>query len=233
MLSAYGVSHTGRRPTNEDAFLASDALGLFVVADGMGGHNAGEVASGIAVRTIEDAVASANTSPGERLGEAIRLANREVLRAAGRNHECSGMGTTVVAALVTPGEVHYAGIGDSRVYLFHDARLFQLTHDDTWLAHVLASGGDPGRDHPMRHVLTRVVGLRPDLDVDVKRMPFESGDVLLLCSDGLHGTIADARIAATLGAGLSPNDAANGLVTAALDAGATDNVTAVVMQQLG
>ena len=232
MLSAHGVTHAGRRPTNEDAFLASDRLGLFVVADGMGGHNAGEVASGIAVRTIQQVVESAATEEGDVLGEAVRVANREVLLAAGRDLECSGMGTTVVAVLVTGDRLHCAGVGDSRAYLLHEATLLQLTRDDTWVAHVVASGGDPGRDHPMRHVLTKVVGLRSDIEVTVTSAPFAPGDVLLLCSDGLHGTVGDARIAATLGAGLSSSAAAVELLTVALESGATDNVTAIIVQHL-
>jgi len=139
------------------------------------------------------------------------------------------MGTTVVVALVTPGEVHYAGIGDSRVYLFHDARLFQLTHDDTWLAHVVASGGSPGPDHPMRHVLTSVVGAQDDVDVTVTARPALARDRFVLCSDGVHGSIGADEIGRLVSSADTVQRAAERLVAAALERDGRDNLTAVVV----
>jgi protein phosphatase len=230
---AHGVSHTGRRPTNEDAFLAAEDLGLFIVADGMGGHNAGEVASDLAVQTIRDVVQSERDADMDVLGRAVRTANDMVLSAAGRQHDHAGMGTTVVAALLSDDSVWYTGVGDSRLYHLHDRTLVQLTRDDTWVAHVLADGSDEAtRDHPMRHVLTKVVGLQPDLDVSVGRVEFDTGDVLLLCSDGLHGALQNGNIADALGGTGTAKEKAEQLVAAALASGATDNVTAVVVQRV-
>lgn len=230
---AHGVTHTGRRPTNEDAFLAADDLGLFVVADGMGGHNAGEVASGLAVETIHRVVASDRRAPIDVLGTAVRTANDQVLRAAAQQQDHAGMGTTVVAALLGEESLVYAGVGDSRVYLMRGRELRQLTQDDTWVSHVLPGNSEEAtREHPMRHVLTKVVGLQPDLDVPVGQVALDAGDVILLCSDGLHGTLGSGNIAAALGSGRAPKEAAEYLVAAALASGATDNVTAIVVQRV-
>lgn len=231
MLLAHGATHPGRRPTNEDAYLSAEALGLFVVADGMGGHNAGEVAADIAVRTIQRAIERGGADPGSRLGDAVREANREILAAAGRDDACAGMGTTVVAVLADERSVHVAGVGDSRAYLLRQGNFVQLTQDDTWVAHAAAEGLATGADHPMRHVLTKVVGLRPDLEVQVGRAAFETGDVLLLCSDGLHGALPDGYLADALSASGSAEETANALVADAVGVGATDNITVVVVQR--
>ena len=233
-LRAHGVTHAGRRPSNEDAFLAAEDLGLFVVADGMGGHNAGEVASDLAVQTIRDVVQAERAHDVDVLGRAVRTANETVLTAAGRQQDHAGMGTTVVAALLDGEGVFYTGVGDSRLYHLRGSALVQLTRDDTWVSHVLANGSDDAtRDHPMRHVLTKVVGLQPDLDVHVGRIEFDAGDILLLCSDGLHGALQNGNIADALGHGGTAKEMAEGLVAAALASGATDNVTAVVVQRVG
>jgi serine/threonine protein phosphatase PrpC len=227
------MTHAGRRPTNEDAFLAAEELGLFVVADGMGGHNAGEVASDLAVQTIRDVVQAEGGVGVDVLGLAVRTANDTVLSAAGRQQDHAGMGTTVVAVLLADECVFYTGVGDSRLYHLRGSALVQLTRDDTWVSHVLSNGSDDAtRDHPMRHVLTKVVGLQPDLDVSVGRVDFGAGDILLLCSDGLHGALQNGNIADALGHGGTPKEMAEELVAAALASGATDNVTAVVVQRL-
>src|SRR5687767_8491670 len=135
-LAAYGVTHTGRRKTNEDAMLVDVELGLFVVADGMGGHNAGEVASDIAVRTLRDFFVSQADRTEHTLADGLVLANEEVLTAAGRP-EYAGMGTTVVAACVTGTQVLFGSVGDSRLYFSRAGKLKQLTQDDSWVARVL------------------------------------------------------------------------------------------------
>jgi serine/threonine protein phosphatase PrpC len=248
-LSAYGATHPGRRASNEDALLVEPALGLFVVADGMGGHKAGEVASRIAVEAIrefiQDSRAPDITWPygldptislnANRLRTAVRVANGRVLEASEQRADYTGMGTTVVAVLAIGDRLVFAGVGDSRVYLWTSGRVEQLTEDDSWVATVLAR--EPGMtesalaQHPMRHVLTSVVGARADTEPRVNERPFEAGEVVLLCSDGLHGALTPAEIAAALSADLALAEIPEVLVNAALVRGATDNVTAVVVRR--
>ena len=233
-LAAHGVTHTGRRKTNEDAMLVDPSLGLFVVADGMGGHNAGEVASAIAVRTVHEFLRTAPTPSEAALDDAFARANEEVFNASAASAEYEGMGTTMVAVLVLPGEgrMLVGSVGDSRVYVWHDRTLTQLTRDDSWVSRVLPDDVSPedAQRHPMRHVLTKVVGLREDVEPAVASASLQRGDVLVLCSDGLHGSLHDARIAETVAGAMTVKEIAERLVEQALAGGATDNVTVVVVR---
>ena len=232
-LAAYGVTHTGRRKTNEDAMLVDVELGLFVVADGMGGHNAGEVASTIAVSVLRDFFATQAPRTEHALADGLALANDQVLAASGRP-EYSGMGTTVVAACVTDDQVLFGNVGDSRIYLWRDGRLTQLTQDDSWVSRVLGEAAlseDDVQHHPMRHVLTKVVGLRADMEPSIGVNTFGPGDALLLCSDGLHGSVPDPAIAEMLVAIESPEATARQLVDQALSRGATDNITVILVRR--
>jgi protein phosphatase len=225
------------------------ASGLFVVADGMGGHQAGEVASHMAVETIRTFLESTHgdrdlTWPygfnpqlsfnGNRLVTAVKLANHRVFQQGEEQQAYSGMGTTIVAALVERGQLTFCSVGDSRLYLMSPGRFTQLTHDDSWVATVLAN--EPGVDeaslahHPMRHVLTNVIGARDDTEVEIGECPLRVNDTLLLCSDGLHGTLDDATIQLVLAGGGSAQDVAQRLVGAALERQASDNVTVVVVR---
>jgi protein phosphatase len=250
MLTAHGVTHPGRvRKTNEDSLTSDPGLGLFVVADGMGGHNAGEVASTLAVEAIRGfLVRSAGgdefTWPygidprlsfqGNRLMTAIRLANRRVFKAGESRDEYTGLGTTVAAALIEDDLLTFSGVGDSRVYLFANGQLEQLTQDDSWVATVLAR--EPGMNeeslaaHPMRHVLTNVLGAREHIDMEVGERTLVGGERLLLCSDGLHGAVDDATIGEVMAAGGTPQDVADDLVRRALDRDGGDNITALVVE---
>ena len=249
-VSAYGTTHPGRRASNEDALLVDAGLGLFIVADGMGGHKAGEVASHLAIEAIRDFIAHSATardltwpygldpdlSPdANRLRTAVRLANARVLEASEMTPDYAGMGTTVVAALVGAERLAFVGVGDSRVYVWRQGGLKQLTRDDSWVATVLAR--EPGMtdtalaQHPMRHVLTSVIGAREDTEPEVEEREFEPGDVVLLCSDGLHGAMDPAEASALLGSYSAVEDIAATLVQRALARGASDNVTAVVIRR--
>ena len=233
-LAAHGVTHVGRRRTNEDTMLVDPALGLFVVADGMGGHNAGEVASAIAVRAIHAFVAERDAATERTLVEGLCQANDEVLTAAAGEPQYEGMGTTVVAACVNGPRVVFCSVGDSRIYLLRDGALTQLTTDDSWLSRMLsdeAMSPEDAQRHPMRHVLTKVIGLRDGMDPASGTTEFVAGDVLLLCSDGLHGALTDARIAEILTGGRAVADIAQRLVNEALTSGASDNVTVVVVRR--
>lgn len=234
ILAAHGATHRGRRPTNEDALLVDLESGLFVVADGMGGHNAGEVASGLAVDTLSRVV---RTSPGRTssvLERAVRQANDEIFVAAVQRPECAGMGTTVVAALVTPGGLSIASVGDSRVYRLRDGQLSQLTVDDSWLCKMRPDGPPLTAaeidQHPMRHVLTEVVGVRADLLPRAVEAELAGGDLYLLCSDGLHGAVPAEELTELLDPAQDVRVVTDELVRRALNAGASDNVTAVVVR---
>ena len=222
-------------------------MGLCLVADGMGGHNAGEVASDMAAEAIvnflrrtyegEDVTWPYGIDPdlsfdANRLLTAIRLSNRRVFRAAESHDEYTGMGTTVVAVLVDVDRLSFAGVGDSRVYLFRDGRLEQLTVDDSWVARLPTNDPrvEPAAHHPMRHVLTNVVGARAQVDFEVMERPLKDGDALLLCSDGLHGELDDEAIAGIMRSNDDPQQAADQLVQAALAGRAADNITAVVVR---
>jgi protein phosphatase len=250
MLTAYGLTHPGRvRPSNEDAMHWDVATGVFVVADGMGGHQAGEVASRLAIDTIRAFLASTQgdrdlTWPygfnpelsfnGNRLVTAVKLANRRVFQAGEEEQTYAGMGTTIVVAIIDGDKLTFCGVGDSRLYVLKPESLDQLTHDDSWVATVLAK--EPGVDeatlahHPMRHVLTNVIGARDETDVEVGERRLESGETLLFCSDGLHGTLDDTTIQIILERGGPVQEVAEQLINAALDRNASDNVTALLVR---
>ena len=178
-LAAHGVSHRGRRKSNEDAMVLDPDRGLFVVADGMGGHNAGEVASALAVKTLHEFISDAGETNEATLAEAMCLANDQVLNAAAGNSTYEGMGTTVVAACVNDSSIIFGNVGDSRIYLMRGGSLQQLTNDDSWVSKVLpadAIGSEEASRHPMRHVLTKVIGLREDMEPTVGSSPFATGD---------------------------------------------------------
>ena len=233
-LAAHGVTHPGRRTTNEDSFLVDTNRGLFIVADGMGGHNAGEVASSLAVKAIGDFLADGTPASLNVLDEALRLANDHILTVAGEKPDYTGMGTTVAAVYLREGVAVFAHAGDSRVYLLHKGHITQLTRDDSWVAAAMNGISDDAHEleqHPMRHVLTKVVGLRPELQPSVAECAFVTGDVMLLCSDGVHGAVSEQKLGQLLA---SPNPVAavaESVLREALAHGATDNVTAVVIRR--
>jgi PPM family protein phosphatase len=249
VLQAWGASETGTvRPTNEDRFAIDEHHRLCVLADGMGGHNAGDIAAHTTVAAVLDVVRGRQpfgwpfgvdpslSQGGNLLRTAIYLANIQVLEMAATSIRYAGMGTTVVAALVSNGRLSVGHVGDSRLYRLAGGTLRQLTGDDSWMATMMAR--DPGVDaslleyHPMRHVLTNVVGSRRHTDVHVVEEPLAPGDRLLLTTDGVHGVMDDARLAALLA---DPDDlagAASEIVRAALARGSRDNCTAIVAQYL-
>jgi serine/threonine protein phosphatase PrpC len=249
-LTAYGVTHPGRvRPNNEDALLWDVPAGLFMVADGMGGHQAGEVASKMAVDTVQSFLEASRgdhdlTWPfgfdpalsmnANRLVTAVRLANRKVYQAGEDKPDLAGMGTTIVVALVDGATLTFCGVGDSRIYLLSGTALQQITHDDSWVATVLAR--DPEFDraqlahHPMRHVLTNVLGAREDTEVEVGERPLASGEQLLLCSDGLYGGLDDASMQILLAGPGKLDELGERLVATSLERGGTDNITVVLVR---
>jgi len=250
MIQAHAVSDAGPvRKNNEDSCAVEDDLQLYVVADGMGGHSAGEVASRLAVealvgfirRSHEDSDISwpygidrGLSLDANRLQTGINLANRRVFRAAESHDDYTGMGTTIVCALVTGRRLVIGHVGDSRLYLLNGSGLRQMTQDDTWAAAVLAQQErrDPAllSHHPMRHVLTNVLGARERTDPHLSEHDLSGGETVLLCSDGLYGSVSDAALLRILMEAPTPEDAAGQLVQAALEAGTRDNVTALVVR---
>lgn len=244
MLRAFGVTDKGRiRPTNEDCFAVREDLGLCVIADGMGGHNAGEVASRLAVDTVVDSCQTppdswafgydeSLTRDGNLLRTAIHRANVTILETAITSDNYTGMGTTVVAARVVDGHLSVAHAGDSRLYLLAGGRLRQLTNDDSWMATVLAT--DPRADrtvlmnHPMRNALTNVVGAGTRTDVHVVEQPVSAGDVLLMTTDGVHGVMEENQLERLMTSGEDLDAIAANVIAAALARGSRDNVTAIV-----
>jgi serine/threonine protein phosphatase PrpC len=234
------------RRTNEDAFLHDEELGLLLVADGMGGHAAGEVASQLATDAIVGFVRRSHSDHeyswpygieptlslnSNRLRTAIHIANRRVFRAAENHDDYTGMGTTVVAVLWNDQQISIAHVGDSRLYVLSGGALIQLTQDDSWAATVLglpSSGDLPLAQHPLRNVLTNVLGARDQTDVHLQERSSAPRETLLLCTDGLHGVLDSAAITEILKANPKPEDAAAALVQSALDRGSRDNVTAIV-----
>ncbi len=249
MLKAHGLTDAGPiRRNNEDCFAVEDAIQLYIVADGMGGHSAGEVASTLAVESIVGFIRRTNDGDfswpygidpllsfnANRLRTAIHLANRRVFRAAERHDEYMGMGTTIVAALVTGNRLAIGHAGDSRAYLMSSGKLARLTTDDSWAATILAGRAEAAdasiSTHPMRNVLTNVLGAREQADVHLSEHDLAGGEFVLLCSDGLHGAVGDETLQELVKTHDEPSAIVAALVNAALTLGSRDNVTAVVVR---
>jgi serine/threonine protein phosphatase PrpC len=226
------TSHTGKvRRTNEDSFL--DQPPLFVVADGMGGARAGELASRLAVDTFRELAPVEGETGEDRLRRTILESNRRVLERAKDDPATAGMGSTVTAALVDGGQVTLGHVGDSRAYLLRDGALQQLSHDHSLVAELERAGRltrEEAAVHPQRSVITRALGAGPELEVDTSVVQLREGDVLLLCSDGLSGLVGDLAIANLLGGDGPLSEGVRRLVRAANDAGGDDNVTAVAFR---
>lgn len=226
-----------RRPENEDAYLLDVEQGLFCVADGMGGHAAGEVASRLAVEVLarEMARPDVDAALDARLRAAVATANRAILEAAERDPALAGMGTTLTALALArdDGGFTIAHVGDSRAYLFRHGELDQLTADHTWVQQQVDAGmltPEEARGHPLSSVLTRAVGIAADPEVDIIRGDLEPGDLILLCSDGLTGMVDDDELAYILASDLPLDGAARELADAANRNGGADNITAILIR---
>ena len=220
------------RDHNEDSLVVTPPL--FAVADGMGGHAAGEVASEIAVRVLSEL--APEHPDGEALGRAIEEANRAVIQAAREGRGRQGMGTTMTAAMLEGERLVIAQVGDSRAYLLHHGKLQQLTRDHSLMADMIEAGQltpEEARTHPQRSVITRALGSDAHLHPDIYEINVETGDRLLICSDGLSGMIFDDQIENTLRRVQDPQRCASQLVNEAIAAGGHDNVTVIVADVTG
>ena len=228
LFRAFGCSDQGPvRTSNEDCFGFDEQAGLCIVADGMGGHNGGEVASKLAVEGVTDFIktSTANaawpfgfdaslSAPANLLRTAIYTANQRILDTAAQRRDLSGMGTTIVAALVHGTTLAIAHVGDSRLYVFAAGSLRLLTTDDSWALN--------------RNVLTNVLGSRAQVDVHMAEEPMTAGALVILITDGIHGVLDDATLEDLIAGRPHPQTMANRLVQEALTRGSRDNCTAVV-----
>jgi len=220
------------RPQNEDSLVARAPL--FAVADGMGGHEAGEVASEIAVETL--AAQAPPTADARALGRAVMSANRAVIRAAENGIGKEGMGTTMTATILDGTKLVVAQVGDSRAYLLHEGRLSQITRDHSLMADMIEAGQiteEEARWHPQRSVITRALGSDPDMIPDLFDLVLDEGDRVLLCSDGLSGMVYNDELERILLEHPDPQDCADALIAAANANGGHDNITAIVMDVTG
>ena len=236
-LSTAACSDVGlRRQTNEDSYAISPELELYLVADGMGGHKAGRVASEMAtqhtLRAIE-ALRGDPASPAEKLRQAVSSANREIHQRAEADPDLSGMGTTLVAVLATPDRVALAHVGDSRAYLVRGSRIRQLTDDHSLVGELLRrrqiSEAD-AREHPHRHVLTRALGVATATQPDLAELTPAPGDTFVLCSDGLTTHLRDNEILEHVAHDDDLQKTCEALVAQANGRGGVDNVTVVLVR---
>jgi protein phosphatase len=237
-----------RREINEDSLCARPDLGLYLVADGMGGHAAGEVASKLAVEVIETFINDTRDADpnrtwpfpydpsismdANRIKYAFRLANHRLTAAMEADDALRGMATTAAAVLIGKGVPVVAHVGDSRVYLKRDGQLRSITQDHSWVGEQVRAGllsESDARRHPWRNVVTRAIAGGDDPEVEVSEMPLQRGDLLLLCSDGLCSVVAPERLEAIVAENLPLDETCKKLIAAANEAGGPDNITVVML----
>jgi len=245
-VRASALTETGAvRQLNEDRFVSAEDLRLFVVADGMGGHAAGEVAARIAVDSILNFIRRSHDTTdfswpygidptlsyeANRVKTAVSLANRRINKLAEDHDDYLGMGTTVVCALLSDSHLIAAHVGDSRLYLCTAAELIQLTQDDSWAATILGGKEASRGANAIRHVLTNVLGARPDTQVHLLERELRGEATLLLCSDGLHGSVPHDTLRDLVASNQDLPAVAQSLIRSALDHGSRDNITALVVR---
>jgi len=236
MLEASALSDMGCvRSNNEDYCRIEAELGLYVLADGMGGARAGEHASRLAVDTVVEMVRFAGRRDSLALLAAVEAANQRVLEASQNDPELEGMGTTLVAALETGEGLSIASVGDSRAYLLDDGGFRAITRDQTWVNEVgrpLGIAEEALRRHPMRHVLTMAIGAAAPLTINSYAVAPPPGSLVLICSDGLHGVVEEGEIEGILraGAGTPLAESCTRLIEAARGAGGPDNITVLLLR---
>lgn len=239
MLKSYAVTDIGhRRQINQDfVYLSETPVGnlpnIFIVADGMGGHNAGEFASRYAVETIvEEVKASFERNPTIILSKAINKANTYIRQKAGEDKALMGMGTTIVIATCIGKYLEVANVGDSRLYLIND-RIEQVTIDHSLVEEMIQRGGidrKSARNHPDKNIITRALGARNTIEADFFNLELEAGDIVLLCSDGLTNMVEDEEIRKILKSGGSLKERAEALVRMANDNGGKDNISVIIIE---
>jgi serine/threonine protein phosphatase PrpC len=248
-IKAYGLTHVGRqRQHNEDSYLVADEAKLFLVADGMGGHAAGEIASRIAVDSISEIILHTKEDDGtwphaydehfkrstNRLMAAVRLANTRVLEAMRKDARLRGMGTTVVACLADGETMSVAHVGDSRAYMIRNNQLQRITNDHSWVFEQVQAGmltEAEAEKHPLRNVITRALGGALQVTPDASEIEVKEGDLFLLCSDGLTGMVPEEEILKLVTQSNGDLEkACQKLIEEANERGGLDNVTAILVK---
>lgn len=239
-LAVSARTDTGRlRKGNEDNLYAdaNEYRGLFIVADGMGGHAAGEIASQMAVDLIASELADLNdllaSDAGDRVTETLRLANRQVFQRTAREVDKTGMGSTASALLLSDTRYLIGHVGDSRIYLVRDGQMKQLTHDHSLVQEQVDAGlitAEQARHHPQSNVITCCIGMSTDIDPDIIAGDTRVGDVFLLASDGLTGMVEDKRLQQLLESRATPERIVNAMIMQANNNGGIDNITAIVVK---
>ncbi len=242
------MTHVGRqRQHNEDSYLVEDKARLFLVADGMGGHAAGEIASRIAVDSISEFILHTKEDDGtwphaydenykrstNRLMAAVRMANTRVLEAMRKDARLRGMGTTVVACMADDNMMSFAHVGDSRAYLIRDKHLSRITNDHSWVFEQVQAGmltEAEAEKHPLRNVITRALGGALQVVPDASEIAYQSGDVYLLCSDGLTGMVPEEEIQRIVSENDDLSAACEQLIETANERGGLDNITAILVK---
>lgn len=231
-LNSFGRTDTGLvRAANEDSFALHSELDIYLVADGMGGHNGGEVASRLAIETTlesiteEEIIKAGKNSLANRhlLIHAFRAANNRVLQTAANDEDLLGMGCTMICALINSCQAHICHVGDVRGYLFREGELTQITTD-----HSLAA--DTSKKGVPKNIVTRCIGVTMDQDPEYHSLDLQNNDQILLCSDGLWNMVDDATIAATLQQGADPEESCSALIDLANEGGGRDNITVLVIE---
>ncbi|MFZ5643297.1 MAG: Stp1/IreP family PP2C-type Ser/Thr phosphatase [Bacillota bacterium] len=221
------------RKRNEDSVCVIPELALFAVADGMGGHLAGEVASRMAIESVvEELRLGCGSNIENNLLKGVQIANSKVYEVSRRDTSCRGMGTTLTAAVIKEREMVLAHVGDSRAYLIRGERIITLTEDHSLVQEMLKHGGitkEQARDHPHRNVLTRALGTDPSVEVDIIKTVLEKKDIVLICSDGLSGLVEDYEIRQIVNSASGPEQAVKDLIQEALNRGGNDNITVIVV----
>ena len=225
------------RSGNEDNYLMLSERGVFIVADGMGGHAAGEVASEMAVRVISKELGSlrglSDAEAGERMRKSIILANQSIYDRTLTEHDKRGMGTTTTALVLLPGRYLVGQVGDSRAYILRDGEFFQLTKDHSYVQEQVDLGlltAEQARVHPYSNVITRCIGANSDVVPDLYFGALRTGDTLLLASDGLTGMLEDEQLNAILSAEEDPQHMVDRMINEANRRGGLDNITAIVIR---
>ena len=232
-MHVFAISDVGlMRKENEDNYLVSAERGLFVVADGMGGHVGGQLASTIAINVLDREIQDLENKETLPLLSAAMLKANELILNQARDEQYHGMGTTVTAAVVKDGALSIAHIGDSRAYLFREQALTLLTRDHSLVNELFQNGSltrEEAQHHPQRNILTRALGTS-NAQMDLFSIPVSTGDVILLCTDGLHNHLSDSELETVLKQDISLEEKVREMVNMTLDRGGTDNITVILVR---
>jgi serine/threonine protein phosphatase PrpC len=236
-LIAHGKTDKGLvRKENEDAFCIEKDLGLLAIADGMGGHASGEVASKMAIEILRDSLKKEGEPLPDRLDSGVKLANKMIYEASRSQSQLNGMGTTLTALQLDGKRLSIAHVGDSRAYLIRGGVIEQLTDDHTIVSEQVARGmitREEAARSDMRNILSKALGIAPEVDVDMEELTVSEGDQLVLCSDGLSELISDDEILSEVQSSNRPDLACNELVDLANQRGGNDNITVIVVHLRG